>query len=162
METGYLDVTSWTTYHSFNVFLRLLLTVFLQLVAIYSTSFVASAFHLCLHFTLMHYIHLQSYRKHVEEISVSGGSRFSDSEKDHYFLKIPKWKHELVQNQKQGKLVSYFLNNGAKNLYKLKISENIEIELVFHFKAFFHLTSNLHTSCFSAFKTFVLLSCFLT
>ena len=34
----------------------------------------------------------------------------------------------------------------------LKISENIEIEHVFQFKAFFHITSNLHTSCFSAFK----------
>ena len=33
-----------------------------------------------------------------------------------------------------------------------KISENIEIELAFQFKVFFHLTSNLHTSCFSAFK----------
>ena len=33
-----------------------------------------------------------------------------------------------------------------------KNSENIEIEHVFQSKAFFHLTSNLHTSCFSAFN----------
>ena len=33
------------------------------------------------------------------------------------------------------------------------MSENIEIELVFQFKAFFHLTSRLHISLFSAFKS---------
>ena len=50
-------------------------------------------------------------------------------------------------------LVSYFLNNAAKTwLYALIISKNIEIEHVFHSKVFFHLTSNLHTSCFSTFN----------
>ena len=39
-----------------------------------------------------------------------------------------------------------------KRLYGLKISEKIEIEHVFQSKAFFHLSSNLHTSCLSAFK----------
>ena len=51
-------------------------------------------------------------------------------------------------------MVSYFLNNDDKTcLYWLKISDNIEIGHVFQFKAFFHLTSNLHTSCFSVFNS---------
>ena len=37
-------------------------------------------------------------------------------------------------------------------IYGLKILENIEIEHIFQSKAFFYLTNNLHTSCFSAFK----------
>ena len=49
-------------------------------------------------------------------------------------------------------MVSYFLNNAAKTSYWLKISENIKIEHVFQSKAFFHLTTYLHTSCFSVFK----------
>ena len=35
------------------------------------------------------------------------------------------------------------------------MSKNIDIEHVFQSKAFFHLTSNLRTSCFSAFKGFI-------
>ena len=80
-------------------------------------------------------------------------SRFGGSEKDHYFLKIMKWQHKLVRDYKWRMLVSYFLNNAAKTcLYELKISENIEIEHVFQSKAFFHLSGNLHTSCFTTFK----------
>ena len=83
----------------------------------------------------------------------SGESRFGGSEKDRYFLKIPKWQHKLVRNYKRGKLVSYFLNNGAKTfLYGLKNSGNIKVDHVFQFKSFFHINSNLHTSCFSAFN----------
>ena len=37
-------------------------------------------------------------------------------------------------------------------LYELKISENIEIGHFFQSRTFFHLSSNLHTSCLSAFK----------
>ena len=84
------------------------------------------------------------------EIQGSGESRFGGSEKDCYFLKFPKWQHKLVWNYKREKLVSYFLNNATKTcLYRLKILENIEIEHIFLPKAFFHLSSNLHTSCFS-------------
>ena len=84
----------------------------------------------------------------------SGESRFGGSEKDRYFFKIPKQLHKIFRHYKQGKSVSYFLNNTAKIcLYGLKLSENIEIEHVFLSKAFFHLSSNLHTSCLSAFNT---------
>ena len=42
-----------------------------------------------------------------------------------YFVKIPKWQHELVQNDKQGKLVSFFLNNAAKpKLCRLNLKEH--------------------------------------
>ena len=69
-------------------------------------------------------------------------------------MTIPKWQHELAQYYKRGKLVSYFLNNAAKTyLYGLEISENIEIGHVFQSRAFFHLSSNLHTSCLSAFSS---------
>ena len=69
-------------------------------------------------------------------------------------MKIPKWQHELARYYKRGKLVSYFLNNAAKTcLYGLEISENIEIGHVFQSRAFFHLSSNLHTSCLSAFSS---------
>ena len=58
----------------------------------------------------------------------------------------------LGRYYKWGKLVSYSLNNAAKTcLYGLKISENIEIGHFFQSRAFFHLSSNLHTSCLSAF-----------
>ena len=83
----------------------------------------------------------------------SGQSRFGGSERDRYFFKIPKWQHELVRDYKRGKLVYYFLNNTAETcLYELKISENIETEHAFKSKAFFRLSSNLHTSCLNAFK----------
>ena len=58
------------------------------------------------------------------------------------------------------KLVSYFLNNAAKAyLYELKISENIEIGHFFQSRTFFYLSSNLHTSCLSAFKCYVIKQC---
>ena len=83
----------------------------------------------------------------------SGESRFSGSENDRYFLKIPKWQQKLDRDYKRGKFVFYFLNNAAKTcLYGLKISESIEIEHVFEPKTFFHLSNNLHTSCLSAFN----------
>ena len=82
----------------------------------------------------------------------SGESRFGGSEKDREFLKIQKWQHKLARYHKRGKLISSFLKNAAKTcLYGLKISENIERH-VFQPRAFFHRSSNLHTSCFSAFK----------
>ena len=68
-------------------------------------------------------------------------------------MKISKWQHELARYYKRGKLVSYFLNNAAKTcLYGLKILENIQIGHFFQPRTFFHLSSNLHTSCFSAFN----------
>ena len=102
-------------------------------------------------------LHLQSYRNHVKEISGNlkdpARVNFGSSQKDRYFLKIPKWKHKLVRDYERGKLVSYFLNNADKTcLYELKISENIDIEHVFQSKPFFHLSSNLHTSFLSVFS----------
>ena len=77
------------------------------------------------------------------------------SEKDRYFLKILRWYQKLVRDYMQGKLFSYFLNNAVITcLYGLKISEIIEIEHIFQSKAFFHLSGNLPTSCFSALKYF--------
>ena len=69
----------------------------------------------------------------------SSKSRFCGSEKDYYFLKIPKWQHKHVIDYKRRKLVSYFLNNPAKTcLYGLQISENCDIEHAFQSKAFSH------------------------
>ena len=96
----------------------------------------------------------KSCQGNFEKFQGSGESRFGGSEKDRYFLKIPKWQHKLVPDYKRGKLVSYFLNNATRTcLYGLKISENIEIEHVFQSKTFFHLSSNHHISCLRAFKT---------
>ena len=87
------------------------------------------------------------------EILRIGESMFGGSEKERYFLKILKWQHKLVWDYKRGKLVSYFLNNAAKICsYGLKILENIKIQHMFPPKVFFHLSGNLHTSCFSAFN----------
>ena len=92
-------------------------------------------------------------QENFEKFQEYSESKFGSSEKDRYFLKILKWQHKLVRDYKRGMLVSYFLNNAAKTcLYGLKISENIEIEHIFQSKAFFHLSGNLHTSCFSVFK----------
>ena len=83
----------------------------------------------------------------------SGESRFGGSEKNRYVLRTPKWQHKLVRDYNRRKIVPCFLNNAAKTcLYGLKISEKIKIEHVFHSKAFFHLSSNLHISCLSAFN----------
>ena len=113
----------------------------------------------CLCFTLVpSLLHsTQVFQKPCQEnfrkFQGSEESRFGDSEKDRYFFKTPKWQHKHVRDYKRGKLVSYFLNNAAKTcLYGLKISENIDIEHVFQSKAFFCLSSNLHTSCLSAFN----------
>ena len=66
-------------------------------------------------------------------------------------MKIPKWQHKLVRYYKQGKLVSYFLNNAAKTcIYGLKISENIEIGHFFQSRAFFHLCVAIFTQVASA------------
>ena len=48
-------------------------------------------------------------------------------------------------------MIPTFIYTTAKTcLYGLKILENIEIGHFFQFRAFFHLSSNLHTSCLSA------------
>ena len=113
----------------------------------------------CLYFTLVSSLlrSMQVLQKPCQgnfgKFQGSRKSRFCGIEKDFYFLKIPKWQHEHVWDYEWGKLVSYFLNNAAKTcLYGLKILENNDIEHAFQSKAFFHLSSNLHTSCLSAFK----------
>ena len=109
----------------------------LQLVAIYSkcpTSLLVFTSLLRITFTALQ----KPCHGNLGKFQGSGESRFGSSEKDRYFLKIPKWQHKVVWNYKRGKVVSYFLNNDAKTwLYVLKISENIEIEHVFQSKAFF-------------------------
>ena len=50
-------------------------------------------------------------------------STFGGSEKDRYFLKIPKWQHKLALDYNQGKVPYYFVNNAPKTcLYGLKYS----------------------------------------
>ena len=128
--------------------LVLLLTISLQLVASYNRwppSLLAFASFLCSLTDTM--------SKNFGKFQEFGVSKFDGPEKDRYFLKILKWQHKLVRDYKQGKLVSYFLNNAAKTcIYRWKISENIEIGHVFQSRAFFHLSSNLHTSCLSTFN----------
>ena len=112
--------------------LLLLLTISLQLVVSYRKS----SFHLYL-FSLL------SNRCCLTEIMARNfpgpsKSRFGDSEKELYILKIPKLQHKLVREYKVGELVSHFLNNVAKAcLHGLKISENIEIKHVVQSKTFF-------------------------
>ena len=82
-----------------------------------------------------------------------GESKFDGCEKDRYYLKIPKWQHELIRKYKQGKLASYFLDNAAKTCsYGLKIAESIEVKHVFQSKLFFHHSNFLHASWLSAFN----------
>ena len=90
--------------------------------------------------------------EHFMKFQEFGKSRYDCSEKYRY-LKILKWQHKLVRHYKRRKLVSYFLNDAAKTcLYWLKISEAIDIEHAFESKAFSYLSSNIHTSLFSAFN----------
>ena len=118
--------------------LVLLLTISLQLVASYSHSKCVPSL-LVLLSSLHSYIcsHTETCQGNFEKIQESGQSRFGGSEKECYFLKIPKWQYKLVWDYKQGKLVSYFINNAAKTcLYGLKISENIELSISFSLKHF--------------------------
>ena len=79
----------------------------------------------------------------------SGGG----SEKDHWFLKIPKWQHKLVRKYMRGKLFFSFINNAAKTgSYDLKVLRDTEIKYVFHSKAFFHPFNNFQRGCLSAFN----------
>ena len=122
-------------------FLVLLLTISLKLTP---TAF---AFHLCL--SLLHSDPFSLSQAALTEtmsrkFQGSSQSRFGGSEKYHCFLKIPKWQHNLVQDYKGRKLVSYFLNDTAKTcLYELKFPENIDIDHVFQYKAFLRLSSKL-------------------
>ena len=76
------------------------------------------------------------------EFQISSKNRFSGSEKDRYFLKIPKWQHKLVWENKRGKL---FLMGYV--YMGLKSSENIEIKHAFQSKAFFiTVTLTTHVS----------------
>ena len=53
-----------------------------------------------------------------------------------------------VREFKQGKLVSYILNNVVKTYsYGLKISENIEIKHAFQFRSNFSFSNTFHRSC---------------
>ena len=151
---------SCSTYYSINVFFSINTYNFLptvQLLASYNRCL-----QFLLAFTYSYALHLQPYiyvlqkpcQENFGKFQESGESRFGSSEKDRYLLKILKWQHKLVQDYKQGKLVSYFLNNATKAcLHGLNISENIEIEHIFQSKTFFHLTGNLNTSRSSAFNT---------
>ena len=83
------------------------------------------------------------YQGNFGKFQGSGKSRFGGSEKDRYFLKIPKWQHKHVRDYKRRKLVSYFLKNTAKTcLYELKISENIKLSISFSLKYFFISVAN--------------------
>ena len=146
---------SCSTYYSFNVFFSIITYNFLptvQLLASYNRclpSLLAFTLFLRLKFAVLQKPCQGNFGKFQE----FGKIRFGIPLKDCYFLKILKCQHKLVWDYKRGKLVCYFLNNATKTcLYGLKISENIEIEYIFQYKAFFHLSGNLHTSCFSAFK----------
>ena len=136
--------------------LVLLLTISLWLVE--KCSYLASVFHICLHTStsllrITYPVLQKSCQANFSKFQGSRESRFDGFKKDCYFLKIPKWKDKPVLVYKQGKLVSYFLNNAIKTcLYGLKISENIKIEHAFQSKAFFLFSSNPHTSCLSAFN----------
>ena len=136
--------------HSFHITrlmcsLVLLLTISSQLVASYSVPSIFASLYFTLVLSLLR--SMQVVQKPCQgnfwRFQGSGESRFCVSEKDRYFLKIPKWKHKHVRDYKRGNLVSYFLNNAAKTyLYRLKILESIDTEHVFPSKAF----------CLSAFK----------
>ena len=77
--------------------------------------------------------------------------------KHRYFLNIPNWQDKHIRKYKLGKLVSYFLYNVAKTCsYGPKMSQNIESKHAFEVKSLFHHSNFFHTSCFSAFKPFIL------
>ena len=140
-KTGFLDVTKTNqkqlpnSFHVSNVLFNIIFAISLQLVA--SKLWHVPSIFACFHLTLTHYIcsltetMSRKFRKNFE-------SRLGGSWKDVYFLKTSKWQHKLVWDYKQGKMVSYFLNNDNKTcLYGLKVLENIEIEDVFQPKHFF-------------------------
>ena len=129
---------SSSTQISFNVF--------------FITTTTASAFDLCLSSSLLSYSYclVETMPRNFQGF---GECRFGGSEKDPYFLKIPKWQLKLIQKYKRGKLASFFLDNAAKICsHGLKILENIEIKHAFQSKSFFHHINFLHTSCLSPFK----------
>ena len=143
---------SCSTYYSLNVFLSIITYNFYPTVSkLQQVLSIFSCLNLFLRLTLA--VLQKPYQENFAKFREFGESRFGGSENDRYFLKILKWQHKLVQDYTRGTLVSYFLNSPAKTcLHELKILENIEIEQMFHSIAFFHISDNLHTSCFSAFN----------
>ena len=103
----------------------------------------------CITFTVLQ----KPCQGHYGKFQEFGENRFGSSEKDLRGFKIGKWQHKLVRHYKSGNLISHFLHNAAKTcLFGLKISENVEIEHVLQSKAIFHLSCNIHTSCYNAFN----------
>ena len=69
------------------------------------------------------------------------------------FFKIPLCQPKSVGEFQQEKLVFYFSNKVAKACScGRKISRNIEIKDLFHFKANFYALDTFHTSCGSVFN----------
>ena len=67
-----------------------------------------------------------------------GESRFGGSEKDRYYLKIPKWQHKFIREYKRGKLASCFLDNTAKTCsYELKFHRTLKSSMSFSLNLFF-------------------------
>ena len=105
-------------------FSLLVLTIFWQLVASFSW-YAARAVHLCLSFSLLSYgcSLIETIPRKFQGFSEC---RFGGSEKECYYLKIPKLRHKLVWEYKWGKLALYSQDNAAKTCsYGLKISGNI-------------------------------------
>ena len=104
-----IERNCWTRYHSFNLFLQLLLNISLQLVGIYnkwlpSLLFFTSLLHIT--FAVLQ----KPFQGDLGKLQESGGTKFGSSEKNCYFLKSPKWQHKFIWNYKRSKLVSYFIS----------------------------------------------------
>ena len=90
---------SCSTYHSFNMLFVIRVYNFLTLRYIAITT-----------------KHLSSSLTESMSMKFQGSdkSRFGDSEKDRYFLSIPKREDKFIPEEKRGELVSCFLNDTAK------------------------------------------------
>ena len=90
-------------------------------------------------------LHMPSYRSFnaikpfEKKFQGFDAKSFTGSEKDFYFLKIPKWQYKSAE-KRWWKCSFYVLNSAAKTgLYELKVSKNLEMKFVFYFKAYFFI-----------------------
>ena len=98
-----------------------------------------------------HILNTNTSKNHVTEITQTLSKKLWWLCKKSLFLVIRWWQQKHIPQYRRGIFFFNFSNNVAKTCsYKLKISRNIKIKYVFHFKAYFHVLDTFHASCLSA------------
>ena len=85
---------------------------------------------------------------------------FEDLAQDCYFVRLHNGSRNIFVNKSEGNCFFHFSINVVKTCsYGLKVSRNMEIRYLFHFKAYFHVLGTVHTSCLIAYNDILDVKC---